>query len=154
VQREHRVMEEQTFPGTLDALEPLRKYVNSAARAVGLERSAIYNLCLAVDEIATNIVLHGYEEAGLKGDIRIGAVVEDGRLVIRLEDSGRSYDPGVHEAPAEEDLGLPLEERKIGGLGILLARDAVDDLQYAVTEKGNVHRFIVLLPERSVQRSE
>lgn len=142
-------MEERTFPGTLDALEPIRQYVSEAAQAAGLDRSAIYSLCLAVDEIATNVVLHGYEEAGLQGELRIGASVEPDRLVIRLEDHGKSYDPNVHQMPGDEDLSLPLELRQIGGLGILLARDAVDDLQYETTAQGNVHRFVVLRKDRS-----
>ena len=58
-----------SFPGTLDALEPLRAYVKEAGEAAGLDRSAVYNLCLAIDEIATNVVLYGYEQAGLAGDV-------------------------------------------------------------------------------------
>jgi anti-sigma regulatory factor (Ser/Thr protein kinase) len=142
-------LEEQTFPGTLDALAPVREYVANAAHAVGLERSATYKLCLAVDEIATNIVLHGYEEAGLKGDLKIGASVEEGKLVIRLEDQGKSYDPNLHVVPREEDLTLPLEAREVGKLGVYLALDGVDDLQYVATDHANIHRFIVLLPPSS-----
>ena len=74
-------MQEKIFPGTLDSLAPVRAYVVEAARAAGLDSRRIYNLCLAVDEIATNIVLHGYEEVGLKGDIIIEALQERGRLL-------------------------------------------------------------------------
>src|SRR5205814_742926 len=35
--------------------------------------------------------------------------------------------------------------RPVGGLGIMLAKDGVDDLQYESSEKGNVHRFVVKL---------
>ena len=140
-------MEHQIFPGTLDALEPIRKYVSEAAESAGLDRSAIYKLCLAVDEIATNIVTHGYQEAGLKGNLKIGSSLEDGNLVIVLEDHGRPYDPNVHEVPEPEHLELPLEAKPIGGLGIFLALEGVDDLQYRATDAANVHRFIVRLPE-------
>lgn len=136
-------MEDQTFPGIEEALEPIRKYVAQTAQTVGLDRRAIYNLCLAVDEIVTNIVQHGYREAGLSGTVKIGASLEDKNLVIRLEDQGKSYNPTEHELPKAEHLARPLEARYPGGLGILLARKGVDDLQYLTTRQGNVHRFVV-----------
>ena len=139
-------MEQQTFPGTVDALEPIRKYVAAAAQSAGLDRKAIYKLCLAVDEIATNVVLHGYQEAGLEGDLKIGTSLEEGSLVILLEDHGKRYDPNSYSIPEAKDLSLPLESRLSGGLGIYLALDGVDDLQYLATDAANVHRFIVRLP--------
>lgn len=146
-------MEYQTFPGTIDSLEPIRNYVAKAARAVRLDRHATYNLCLAVDEIATNVVQHGYIESGLSGDIRMGASVEDGKLVIRMEDQGKSYDPSKHQLPKPENLEQPLESRPVGGLGILLARRGIDDLQYASTQQGNVHRFVIELEKLQMERS-
>jgi serine phosphatase RsbU (regulator of sigma subunit)/anti-sigma regulatory factor (Ser/Thr protein kinase) len=138
-------MDALTLPGNLDALAPIRDYVKAAANTAGLDHTATYNLLLAVDEIATNVVMHGYEEAGLKGDISIAAKNEDNGLVIELSDHGKSYDPNLHRAPDDEGLCKDLSDRPIGGLGIMLARDGVDDLQYQSTELGNVHRFIVRL---------
>jgi anti-sigma regulatory factor (Ser/Thr protein kinase) len=147
------LMEDQTFPGTIDSLEPIRNYVTQAAQAVGLDRRATYHLCLAVDEIATNVVQHGYVEAGLNGNIRMGASVGDGKLVIRMEDQGKSYDPSKHQLPKPENLALPLESRPVGGLGILLAKRGVDDLQYTSTAQGNVHRFVIELESLQLERS-
>jgi len=139
-------VKKQTFPGTLDALEPIRKYVEASALSAGLDRKVVYKLCLAVDEIATNVVLHGYEEAGLSGDLKIESSMEDDRFVVLLEDSGRPYDPNVHTV-FQAEFDQPLESRKIGGLGIFLARDGVDELQYSATGNANVHRFIVRLSQ-------
>jgi serine/threonine-protein kinase RsbW len=141
-------MAQQVFPGTLESLAPIREFVARAAASAGLDRSASYNLCLAVDEISTNIVVHGYQAAGLHGDLHVDTEVEPGRLVVSVEDHGRPYDPAKHEVPAAEDLTAPLHERPAGGLGIMLAMQGVDDLQYEVTERGNVHRFVVNLPQQ------
>jgi len=146
-------VEHQIFPGTLDALEPIRNYVQDAAQSAGLDHKAIYKLCLAVDEIATNVVLHGYEEAGLIGDLKIGASMDNNTLVIQLEDHGKPYDPNFHSLPNAEDLAERLEHREIGGVGIYLALDGVDDLQYTTTDKSNVHRFIVRLPEKTASNA-
>jgi serine phosphatase RsbU (regulator of sigma subunit)/anti-sigma regulatory factor (Ser/Thr protein kinase) len=143
-------MDAITLPGTLDALSPIREYVKEAAASAGLGHAATYNLMLAVDEIATNVVLHGYQEAGLQGDISVAASLQDDRLVIRLLDNGQSWDPHTHRGPDDERLFKELSDRPIGGLGIMLAKDGVDDLQYESTEKGNIHHFVVrlkVLPE-------
>jgi anti-sigma regulatory factor (Ser/Thr protein kinase) len=138
-------MDAVTLPGTLDALSPIRDYVKEAAVAAGLSHSATYNLLLAVDEIATNVIVHGYEEAGLQGNISVAATRQDDSLVIHLTDNGKSYDPHTHQEPHDEELFRELADRPIGGLGIMLAKDGVDDLQYESTDKGNVHRFVVRL---------
>src|ERR1041384_2016529 len=104
-------MAQQVFPGTLDSLAPIREFVAHAAAAAGLDRAASYNLCLAVDEIATNVVTHGYEAAGLQGDLRVETALEQERLVVRMEDHGRSYDPGKHQVPAQEELRSGLHQR-------------------------------------------
>src|SRR5579864_3917532 len=103
-QTDEFVMDTVTLPGTLDALSAIRDYVKEAAASAGLDHSATYNLLLAVDEIATNIVLHGYEEAGLQGNISVTATRQDDSLVIRLSDNGKSYDPQAHREPVDEDL--------------------------------------------------
>src|SRR5436305_3119477 len=139
-------MQPLTVPGNLDALKPVRDYTAKVAKAAGLSDPVVYKLCLAVDEIATNVVLHGYEEAGLVGNLTVAGGVDCGRLVVQLYDPGKSYDPTKHSVPTADLLSLPLDERDVGGLGILLARDGVEDLQYEASEHGNVHRFIINLP--------
>ncbi len=138
-------MDAATFPGTLDALSSIRQYVKTAAEAAGLDHSVAYKLVLAVDEIATNVVEHGYKGAGLKGDITVAAARDNDNLVIRLADTGKSFDPNARPEISDLELSKELEDRPVGGLGILLAKDGVDDLQYEATRSGNICRFVVRL---------
>jgi serine phosphatase RsbU (regulator of sigma subunit)/anti-sigma regulatory factor (Ser/Thr protein kinase) len=138
-------MDTVTFPGTLDALSSIRQYVKTAAQAAGLEHSVAYNLVLAVDEIASNVIEHGYNEAGLNGDISVGAARDNDILEIRLEDTGKSFDPTAHPQITDIELSRELQDRSVGGLGIMLARDGVDDLRYEATGSRNICRFVVRL---------
>jgi serine/threonine-protein kinase RsbW len=140
-----KAMQERVFPGTLESLEPVRAYVAEAARTAGLDAGRTYKLCLAVDEIATNIVLHGYQEVGLNGDITVEALQESGSLVIRLVDQGRTYDPNSVPQP---DLSNPLSRQQPGGWGVFLGKTFVDQFDYTLTDGGNVHRFVMRLPAR------
>jgi serine/threonine-protein kinase RsbW len=133
------------FAGTLDSLEPIRDYVSGAAARAGLESSATYKLCLAVDEIATNVVLHGYEEAGLTGDIDVESAIANGALVVSMRDTSARYAPDAHVV-TEEDLAAPLEARDPGGLGLYLVKQSVDEFSYTHADGYNLHRFHVHLP--------
>jgi len=139
------ILEPLTIPGQSDMLTHLMDYVAFVAAAAGLDDAASYRLSLAVDEIATNIVLHGYEDAGRSGDLTIWAETDAQQLVVYLEDTGEPFDP--REAPKPEDLDRPLEERQDGGLGIFLAMWGVDEFIYERRDRANRCVFIVRLGE-------
>jgi len=123
-------MQALTVPARLDQLVEMRRYVQAVGKQAGLPEDATYKLALAVDELATNIVLHGYQEHGLSGDIILSAVTEDEAMSIIMEDRGAAFDPATRPMPSAEELNKPLEERRIGGLGIFLALNSVDDFSY------------------------
>jgi anti-sigma regulatory factor (Ser/Thr protein kinase) len=123
-------MQALTLPARLDQLAEMRRYVQAAGEEAGLSSDATYNLVLAVDELATNIVLHGYQEHGKSGDIMLSAVIDGDALSIVMEDRGVAFDPATRPMPSAEELSKPLEERHIGGLGIFLALNSVDDYRY------------------------
>jgi len=134
-------MKPLTVPGTLAALALVREYVRAAATAAGLDRKRSYRLELAVDEIATNIVNHGYREAGLSGDVEVRARNTARTLTITLSDTAVQFDPGRLKRP--EQIDLPLAERPIGGLGVFLAMENVDEYRYEYVDGHNRNIFVV-----------
>ncbi len=133
-------MQPVTLPGTLDSLNAIREYVKAAAAAAGLERAAAYRLQLAVDEVATNIVTHGYGAAGCTGEIELTANLDDQALSIVLEDTSEAYT--AHPAQPD-DLPLSVDERAIGGLGLLLVARNVDTFVYERRDNRNRHSLVV-----------
>lgn len=97
-------MEALKVQGKLDNLGKIRQYVKSAAKEAGLEKKASYNLCLAVDEIATNIITHGYNDNGLEGNIYVETKIDEQSLTIYIEDTAIPFDPNKKEAVTQEDL--------------------------------------------------
>ena len=134
-------MKPLTVPGTLASLALVREYVRAAATAAGLDRKRSYRLELAVDEIATNIVNHGYREAGLSGDVEVRARNTARALTITLSDTAVQFDPRRLERP--EQIDLPLAERPIGGLGVFLAMENVDEYRYEYVDGHNRNIFVV-----------
>ena len=134
-------METFVVPGIVESLGPIREFVRSKAAEAGLDKKRAYRLQLAVDEIAANIALHGYEEQGLTGDIEVRAEVAPERLTITLVDSAIPYDPYSRVMPS--DLDAPLHERAIGGLGVYLAINNVDEFLYRFNDGHNHNSFVV-----------
>ncbi len=111
-----------------ETLARLRTIVTDACREAGVETAQMHRLKLAVDEIATNIISYGYTHD--LGKITISTYVEGDYMTLMLEDQGVEFDPTQRELPDEDDFDLPLEERDIGGLGIFLTVNGVDEFRY------------------------
>ncbi len=136
-------METLKVPGTINEIEPIIDYAVTAAQEAGLSEHAKHRVRLAVDEIVTNIVMHGYEEAGRSGDLSISAEYDEEQLTIYLEDTGLQYDPRNTPPP---DLASSVEKRPLGGLGIYLALWAVDQFFYEHEQDRNRSILIMQKP--------
>lgn len=135
-------MEPLTVFADLNALKPLADYVIQSSNLAGLDKKQTYKLRLAVDEIATNIITYGYEQSGKTGDITITCELNEQMLKITLEDTAVFFDPREKLSLEEETLDLPLEERRIGGLGIYLTISGVDEFKYKRVGDRNLNIFI------------
>ncbi len=133
-----------TLPGVLDSLEPLADLVQEQAQLAGLDQRTTYQLRLAVDEIATNIILHGYQEQGVQGDIVATVETDEHSLTVTLEDTAIPYNPLARDlASVEAEFAKPLEERQVGGLGVYFAIRAVHDFRYEWVNGRNRNIFVV-----------
>jgi serine/threonine-protein kinase RsbW len=132
-------MQPLELDATLAALDPMREYVTTAARAAGLTSGAAYRLALAVDEIATNIISYGHTS----GALRLSARLDPARLEVVLEDQGQPYDPRQRPQPDPADLAADLADRPIGGLGIYLALNGVDGFDYHSEAGVNKNIFVM-----------
>ncbi len=134
-------MEPVELPGVMDSLKTIRDYVSGAANAAGLDKQTTYKLVLAVDEIATNSIVHGYQESNMEGVLRLRVDSDDEQFRVTLEDHSPPYDP--RQTPPPVNLNAPPEERKIGGLGVFLVLQGVDKLEYERDGEWNRHIFII-----------
>lgn len=110
----------------LKCLHELKNFIVDYASQNGFDEKRCNQIELAADEILTNIINYAYPEK--EGDIRIICDSgEDDTLLVQIIDAGIPFNP---LEVAEPDVSLALEERKVGGLGLFLARKMVDDMRY------------------------
>lgn len=94
----------------------------------------IFNLNLVLEEAVVNIINYAYPKEEHES-IYLSARMQNGSVVFVLTDTGKEFDPTM--AP-DADVTLPAEERQIGGLGIFLIRQIMNEVKYERIEGKNV----------------
>ncbi len=123
-------------------LDTIRNFVQQQAGSLGMSQAAVYGLILAVDEAATNIIVHGYR--GKAGVIEITIEQINENLITQIRDWAGPFDPTTIPSP---DITLPLKKRPLGGLGIHLIRKNVDEIIHSIPAGGgNVLTLKVRIP--------
>lgn len=126
-QRDRQQLE---VPAEVDQLARVRAFVRSVAAGFGAARRPLADVVQAVDECVTNTIVHGYK--GQPGTVQVELEREGKDLVVRLRDSAPPFDPTRVLQP---DLSGP--HRRLGGMGVHLARQMTDDMSYRRRRSGN-----------------
>jgi serine/threonine-protein kinase RsbW len=115
----------------LKNLGTIRGFVEEQLMALGIEGSQADHLVLAADELATNIILHGYQKQ--PGSIEVELAYHEDTLYVTLRDRAPVFNPNTMPEP---DITVPLEQRALGGMGIFLARRASDEIRHIARPGG------------------
>jgi len=116
----------------IQQIPQLADFVETIASEARLEQGLAMSLNLALEEAVTNVIMYAYPE-GSDGLVDIEAIIREKSLEFIITDSGTPFDP---TAAPEADINLGVEERQIGGLGIFLVRNIMDEVRYNRTEDG------------------
>src|SRR5512141_2889604 len=123
------------FPAKFDELDKIRGFAGQAARDAGMDDSQVYAVELAMDEACTNIIEHAYKGDD-QGDIECTCETNNICLTLVIRDHGKPFDPST---VAEPDLDADIESRPLGGLGIYLIKQLMDEVRFEpLGEAGNV----------------
>ena len=93
---------------------------------------------LALEEAVTNVINHGYTD-GKPHTLTVDLAAADRRVTVIVTDDAPAYDP---LARAEVDITLPLEDRRIGGLGVHLVKKLMDSARYERRDGHNILTFV------------
>ncbi len=110
-------------------------FVDEILEGSGCSMKEQIQVDVAVEELFINISSYSYTESGGEAEISV-TLLDDGMGVeITLIDSGVPYNPVLRPEP---DLTLPAELRPIGGLGIYMAKQSMDEMSYDYRDGKNV----------------
>lgn len=98
------------------------------AEETGMPMATMMKINIVLDELLSNIVKYGFpEEKESQIDISL-ELFSTGKLIITLSDDGVPFNP--FQSAKKPDLDKPLEDWEIGGLGIHLVKELMDEYHY------------------------
>lgn len=119
-----------SFPADKKEVGRVVDFINDFLEKKDTNSKIISQIDIAVDEICSNIFNYAYKDK--KGQVLVEISYQDKMVVIRFVDTGVKFNPLEKEDP---DVHLSLQERKIGGLGIYLVKQLMDDVKYEYSLK-------------------
>jgi anti-sigma regulatory factor (Ser/Thr protein kinase) len=124
-----------SLPGKTSSLERFRQFVLGQANHWGISESVQMKIDLVTEEVLLNVFNYAFEP-GQTGEVSVGCgMVPEKGFLMRVTDPGRPFDPFCQEPP---DTSLDIEQRKIGGLGIMLTRKMSSFIKYFRDNDRNV----------------
>ena len=117
------------------ALQRTQAFVERFAAAEGWSVEELYRLNLALDELLSNTLEHGFPGRESEAEITVALRREGDWAICRYEDNGDPFNPWEAE---KSDPTLALEERSIGGWGLQLIAATLDDVSYSRDGDRNV----------------
>ena len=116
-------------------LPALQAFVEETLELVSCPMKILMQISVAVEEIFINIAHYAYAPKTGKAEIVLQIEGNPPEMSLTFRDKGIPYDPVAKKDP---DLSVPAAEREVGGLGIFMAKQFVDELQYEYREGQNV----------------
>jgi sigma-B regulation protein RsbU (phosphoserine phosphatase) len=135
---ESRLTETLLIKNDVHEVSKFSAFMKSVMEKMGVETSLARKLRLAVEEAVVNVIDYAYP-AGQEGDIEVRMMFDGETLKTVIIDSGVAFDPTAKE---KADTSLSIEDRQIGGLGILLVRELMDSINY---ERAEGQNFLTLI---------
>lgn len=130
-------MQRLTLHNDVQEVGLLAEWIEQLGEEIGLTPDKVFQLNLAMEEAVVNVMNYAFPGEENR-TFTIDTEKNDGKLLFIIDDEGVPFDPTKADEP---DLSLSAEERPIGGLGIMLVRQFMEDIAY---ERRNGHNRLTL----------
>ena len=128
------IKEEEVFNADVNELPKVREFIEHELEKCDCSMKVVSQINLAVEEIFVNIAKYAYGEKNGNCKVKIYFNGEN-TLEVTFEDSGLPFNPLTRGNP---DTALSADEREIGGLGIYIIKEIMDDVQYMNEDGKNI----------------
>ena len=128
-------MYELTIEAVADRVDEVTGSLDEILEEHGCPMKTQVALDIAVEEIFVNIAHYSYPGRVGEARILVELPADDSSVSIRFIDQGLPYDPLKKQDP---DITLGLEERPVGGLGIFMVKQSMDDVTYEYKDGRNI----------------
>lgn len=127
-----------TVRNKLSEIENIVEAVNVLAHKWQLTEKIVHQLNLALEEVISNIIFYAFND-DLEHYIVIVFSHAKNKIFVNITDDGKYFN--ILEAKNDVDIAADIEDRKVGGLGIHILKEIVDDLDYQRKDNQNILRL-------------
>lgn len=120
-------MAEISVEAKREELDKVLEFVNEHLAQASCEKLVQLQINIAVEEIFVNIANYAYKTKQGEATVRLEVSGNPLQTIIQFMDKGHPYNPLGRMDP---DLSLSAEEREIGGLGIYMVKQSMDQVEY------------------------
>ena len=135
-------MKEITLTASPDQIKTVTTFVNDYLEDAGLAERSRIQVDIAIDEIFGNISRYAYYPETGSATVRVETKDDPFRAVITFIDQGKPFNPMTTETP---DTSLSVQERQIGGLGLFMVKQTMDDVSYRYEDGQNILSIVKII---------
>ncbi len=128
-------MEHLIVPAKTEELDRVNDFVEQQLEPFDCSMRTLFQLRLAIEEIFVNIASYAYAPGEGEAEVRCAVLEDPLRVELQFLDGGTPFDPLAREDADTSEEGLMNRE---GGLGILLVKKTMDEVEYAYKDGKNV----------------
>jgi serine/threonine-protein kinase RsbW len=128
---------ELTIGSDVDEIPKVSALVGDVMQINGFGSEETLDTQLAVEEAVTNVIVHGYKKLG--GEITVSGRIGADQIEVQITDAAPRFDP---LAVPEPELEAGIDDRDVGGLGVFLIRQVIDEISYRYENGKNILVFI------------
>ena len=128
-------MNKLVVPAEMSKLDDVIEFVDNSLEGHEYSDKTLMEIEIAVEEIFVNIASYAYPPGTGVVSVETDISGKPEKLIARFVDNGIKYDPLEKEDP---DVGLSVEDTSIGGLGIFITKESMDDVVYEYKENKNI----------------
>tara|TARA_B100000242_G_C42762788_1_gene355413 strand:- start:92 stop:505 length:414 start_codon:yes stop_codon:yes gene_type:complete len=125
------------IPSSKNKLRLMRKFVTDVLYSHNIPEIEVNMMVLAVDEVCANIIIHGLQSNPLES-VRLNIKFEASGVWFEIVDKGDTFYIVNYNEPNLEDL---IKKKNKGGIGIMLVKKIMDDIELQSTSDGNKLRM-------------
>ena len=125
-------------PCSKSKLGEIREFLQRVLSENSIPEITINTLVLAVDEVCANLIIHSHncnpnEQIELK--VKVNGQSE---ITFDIIDHGDGFNIGNYKEPSISDI---VKQKRKGGIGLMLVRRIMDEVELIEGKKGNVYRL-------------
>jgi len=133
---------ELIIDSTIEKIPEVSALLGVEMQTSGFGSEEILDTQLAVEEAVTNVISHGYKEPG--NEVIVSCRISPERIEIQIIDTAPPFNP---LSVPEPELDSTIEDRHIGGLGVFLIRQVMDEISYRYENGKNI---LLLIKRRTL----